>query len=103
MNSYFIYITHKCFHYSYKIPENKRVKKPSDYVELSSGIADRLDTGKLFLMGHNRMSLRTVVGLVVMQDLGFAVTLCKDGWRDLGCIELLCSAPEHCVRIDSRK
>jgi hypothetical protein len=40
------------------------------------------------------MSLRTVVGLVIMQNLGFAVTFCKYRWWDLRCVELLCCTPD---------
>jgi hypothetical protein len=43
-------------------------------------------------MRHNRMSLRSVVRLIVMQNLGLAKMLCEDGWWDLGCVELCCAS-----------
>jgi hypothetical protein len=44
-------------------------------------------------MGHNRISLRAIMGPIVMQDLGFAVMSREDGRRDFGCVELVCCAP----------
>jgi hypothetical protein len=46
------------------------------------------------------MSLRAVVGLVVMQNFGFAVMGFENGWWDLGCVELLCCIPAFRVSKD---
>jgi hypothetical protein len=78
-----------------------RLKKASDYVDSLrvSWKKKLLYTGQLFLMGHNRMSLPTVMRLIVMQDHLFAVMGCENGRWDLGYVDLLCCTPILLIRM----
>jgi len=53
---------------------------------MSRTIRRYLDTGKLFLIGQQTVTARSVVFMIIVQNLWCAVVLGKDRWRHLSCV-----------------